>query len=74
MIEKLNLIDCGDYSRFPDEKEVMNKINEIIDLVNQIEKAYNEEHLIQLDGTIKKQDNTLSDIFAELLKANKKAV
>jgi len=68
MIEKLKLIDCGDYSRFPNEKELMNKINEIIDKVNQIEKAYNEDHIIQLDGTIKKEEENTTPLTDAFLK------
>jgi len=67
MIEKLKLIDCGDYSRFPNEKELMNKINEIIDKVNQIEKAYNEDHIIQLDEQEKEESETpLVDAFIKI--------
>ena len=36
MIEKLQPINCGQYLEYPDREEVMNKINEIIEVVNSL--------------------------------------
>ena len=49
-------------------RELVEKINEIIDVVNQLEKVYNEEHYIQLDGSIKKEesDTPLTDAFIKV--------
>lgn len=75
MIEKLKIMPENEYvDRFPNVCEIMNKINEIIDKVNQLEKAYNTEHYVQLNGTIKNDKNTdkeLVDFFCDLLKNSK---
>lgn len=69
MIDKLEMIPEDEYNdRFPNIGEFMDKINEIIDVVNKLEKAYNKEHCIQLDGSMKKEesDTPLTDAFIKI--------
>jgi tetrahydromethanopterin S-methyltransferase subunit B len=73
MIEKLKIkIEEPDkdttIATFPGDDVILYKINEIIDKVNQLEKAYNEEHYIQLDDSMKKEesDTPLTDAFIKI--------
>mgnify|MGYP001585950605 CR=1 FL=1 len=70
MIEKLQPINCGQYLEYPDREEVMNKINEIIEVVNSL--STDDDYVLPTPEEVKKALKDMSginDVFKPLSKA-----